>query len=106
VFPDGEMINYLARRRNPTPFIKFAPPEVIMFGEDRILAAFRAHPPDLVLLAHKDTAEYGVRFFGQDYAQGLFEWVIDHYRPLRLIGYPPLRDERFGILILSRKRPG
>ena len=33
VMPEGVMINYLARRRNPTPYINFMPPELVMFGE-------------------------------------------------------------------------
>jgi hypothetical protein len=106
VFPDGEMLNYLARRRSPTPFIKFAPPEMIMFREARILEAFRAHPPDLIVIVHKDTAEYGVPFFGRDYGCDLWHWITANYRPVRLFGAPPLQDQRFGIAILERLPPG
>ena len=107
VFPEGEMLNYLARRRSPTPFIKFAPPEVIMFHEARILAAFRAHPPDLIVLVHKDTAEYGFPLFGQDYGCDIWRWITANYRPVCVFGAPPLQNpqQRFGIAILVPKPP-
>ena len=41
------MVNYLARRVNPTPYINFMPPELIMFGEENMVAAFRSSPAGL-----------------------------------------------------------
>jgi len=102
VFPEGVMLNYLSRRGNPTPYINFMPLELALFGEGRIVEAYRAHPPDFVVLVHKDTAELGFRFFGQDYARGLFSWIRADYRPVLVIGAPPLRDHRFGIQLLRR----
>jgi hypothetical protein len=104
VLPEGVMINYLARRVNPTPHVNFMPPELIIFGEAAILASFRENPPDYVLLVHKETSEYGFRFFGRGYGRRLFAWVKVHYRPVRLFGEPPLRmGTRFGIQILQRQ---
>lgn len=102
VFPEGVMLNYLARRANPTPYINFMPLELAIYGESRILAALEAQPPEYVVLVHKDTSEYGPRFFGQDYAQRLFEWIREHYRPISLVGAPPLQSDDFGILLLNR----
>lgn len=101
VFPEGIMINYLARRVNPTPYLFFGPFDMILSGENRILTAFRAHAPDYVILAHKDTSEYGFRFFGRDYGQTLYAWILDHYRPVALVGAPPLKDQRFGLLLMQ-----
>jgi hypothetical protein len=102
VLPEGVMINYLCRRANPTPYINFMPPEMILFGEERMLEAFKAHPPDWALIVHKDTSEYGPRFFGSDYGQRLYGWVMRNYRPIKLIGAQPLQGNEFGILILRR----
>jgi len=105
VLPDGVMLNYLSRRANPTPYIVLVPTEVAYFGEDRILAAYEAHPPDYIVLVHKDTSEYGVQFFGRDYAQRIAAWIRAHYQAAVLIGAPPLHDDRFGLLLLKRAAP-
>jgi len=101
VLPEGVMINYLARRINPTPYVNFMPPELTVFGEERMLAAFQARPPDYVVLVHKDTSEYGPRFFGRDYGQRLYQWIRENYHPISLIGAQPLQTDQFGILLLE-----
>lgn len=90
VLPEGVTLNYLARATNPTPYVNFMPPELILFGEERIVESFRAAPPDVVFLAHKNTSEYGVPWFGRDYGQKLFGWLMSEYRPVALFGDPPL----------------
>jgi hypothetical protein len=104
VFPEGVMLNYLARLDNPTPYFNFMPPEIVLFGEARTLAAFRAHPPDLVLLAHKDTTEYGARWFGRNYATELGSWLQAEYQEIQRFGDPPLQPgSRAGIAVLVRR---
>lgn len=90
VLPEGVTVNYLARLANPTPYCNFMPPELLLFGEERIVESFRDSPPDFVLLTHKDTSEYGVPWFGRDYGRALFRYVMEHYRPVALFGDPPL----------------
>ncbi len=41
-------------------------------------------PSDHLLVVHKDTNEYGYRYFGSDYGQALFAWLAQRYRPLQL----------------------
>ena len=103
VLPEGVMINYLSRRRNSTPIVNLMPPEMLMFGEDRILRALQATPPTYVVLVHKDTTEYGFRFFGRDYGQSIEKWLMQNYRTAQLIGAMPLRDDRFGVLIAKKR---
>jgi hypothetical protein len=107
VLPEGIMINYLSRRANPTPFTNFMPPELMLYGEDRILDAFRSAPPDYVLVVHKFTGEYGFPYFGQDYGKALYYWVTKHYEPVQLYGQPPLQHiSSFGIQVLRRIEGG
>jgi hypothetical protein len=97
------MVNYLARRVNPTGHINFMPPELIIFGEDEIVDAFRRAPPDFVLLIRKDTREYGLAGFGQDYGLDLVDWIRARYREVARSGAHPLGpDERFGVVLLER----
>jgi len=105
VVPEGVMLNYLARRVNPTPFVTFMPPEIVLFGEPQILSTFQAHPPDCIALVHKDTSQYGFPFFGRDYGRELATWIQGHYDPVRDLGEPPLMPgTAFGIRLLQRKK--
>jgi hypothetical protein len=104
VFPEGAMLNYLARLENPTPYINFMPPEIVLFGEGRILAAFKEAPPDVVLITHKSTAEYGATFFGVDYARELGAWLQQEYQAVQVFGDLPLQPQsRFGVAVLVRR---
>jgi len=104
-FPEGIMLNYLARRETSTPCMNFMMTEMILFGEEDLLDGFRSRPPDYVALVHKDTSEFGFRFFGSDprYGRRILEWVNEHYETAALFGAEPLVDERFGIKILRRR---
>lgn len=104
VFPEGVMLNYLAEAVNPTPYVNFMPPELLFFGEQRILQAFQATPPDWVLLVHKDTSEYGFPLFGPDYGTALASWIQRDYVPVRQFAQPPLtRGTVFGIQLLKHR---
>lgn len=103
--PEGVMLNYLARRANPTPYTTFMPTELGVYGETEILASLRASAPDFVLLVHKDTREFGVGFFGADprYGAQIMEWVRSQYFPIEVIQHEPLVSQRFGIKIMKRR---
>jgi hypothetical protein len=102
-FPEGIMINYLSRRVVSTPYVNFNPPDLLLFGEANMLEALRRRPPDDILIVHKQTSEFGVRFFGQEYGQSIDQWIAANYReqPVSIdLGASPLRDNRFGIRLL------
>jgi len=103
VLPEGVTINYLARSENPTPFVNFMPPELMLFGEARMLEALESRPPDVVVITHKATHEYGFPWFGRSYARGLGTWLEKNYRLVQIFGDPPLQPtSRFGIAVLVR----
>jgi hypothetical protein len=82
VVPQGAMINFLTGRANPTAFPVVMPPEVIMFGGERITESFKANPPDLILLARPDLKEYGFSEI-HDYEPALMEWINANYHPIK-----------------------
>jgi hypothetical protein len=107
VFPEGVMINYLSRRDAPTKYFTAMPPEVAAFGEPAIVAALDAHPPDFVLLVHRNTGEYGVPPFGADaaYGRAILSWVDRRYVVAATIAGDPLMGDP-GIEIRRRADRG
>jgi hypothetical protein len=103
VMPEGVMINYLSRRRNGTAYFNFLPPEMLMFGEQRIADALAANPPDYIALVQRDMPEYGLAVFGRDYGQQMRSWIEANYRPVRSFGEEPeLGRHSFAIWLLMR----
>lgn len=104
--PEGTILNYLARRPNPTPYIYFTMIEMISFGEDNMLRAIQAASPDLIVLTHVSSEDYGAGFGGQDprYGQSLMDWIQRNYQTAVQFGDPPfLPSTVFGIQILKRR---
>lgn len=90
VMPEGVMLNYLTRMENPTPYVNFMPPEVLMFTEQRMVSAFAARPPALVVLINRGATEYGFRFLGDDYGRRLVAWVESNYEVTsRIVEHDP-----------------
>lgn len=105
VLPEGVMINYLSRHRNPTPYINFIPTEIRIHGEDNILDAIKKNSPDYFVIVSRDTKEYGYDYFGRDvrYGQKIMNWINQRYHRVVLFGDEPLvRDDGFGIKIMKR----
>ncbi len=105
VLPEGVMLNYLSRHPNPTPYVNFMPPELRMFGEANIVDSFKSRPPDYIVLAHRETSEYDVGYFGSDsrFGKKIMDWVNSHYVTVERILSEPLKDRRFGIEIRERR---
>jgi len=105
VLPEGVMLNYLARKTNPTKYINIMVPEMRVFGERNILSDFIDKRPDFIVLVHKDTMEYGEGFFGRNprYGKSIMDWVNQNYRSVVKIGDEPLQDNRFGIKVMKKK---
>ncbi|MEE2885898.1 MAG: glycosyltransferase family 39 protein [Planctomycetota bacterium] len=104
VFPEGSLLNYLTRRRNPTPFYNYMPTGFSIFGEAPILQSLQKTPPDVVVLVDKDTSEFGFQYFGTHYAQQTAAWLGQNYIIAQQLGAEPLTGQGFGILVLRRRR--
>jgi hypothetical protein len=103
MMPEGLIANYLARRVNPSPYSQFTPPNLIMYGEETMLASLKDHPPDYIGLVHIRNVEYGAPFFGKDYALSIARWVQQNYHEVDLIGGPPFEESTsFGIRLMQK----
>ena len=63
--PQGAMLNYLSRRINPTPDLDWNPTMFLVFGQEKMTAAFEKNPPDYVLLVEWTPYEFQIGEFGQ-----------------------------------------
>ena len=105
VLPEGAILNYWIRKRNPSPYFLYLPTEMRAFGEPEMIAALAAEPPDYVALLHRLSHEFGVGPFGVDPENGraLLDWVRARYRPVDRIGAAPFSGQGFGVVVLERK---
>ena len=104
VLPEGNMVNFLSRHSNPTPYPSFTLPELQSFGEENMVEAYRQRSPDYIVLIHRDSTEYGFRHFGQDerFGAATMRWIRANYVQAHLIGHEPFQTDEFGIKILKR----
>jgi hypothetical protein len=107
VLPEGGMINYLLRRQSGSQYLLFVPTEFDIFGEENILNDIKSGSPDYVVLIHRDTSEFGLTFFGKDYAVKIFDYLKRNYARAVLIGDRPFQDvDEFGIEIIKKISKG
>jgi hypothetical protein len=90
VVPEGEMLNFLSRRHSPLRVRNWNPHQIVIVGEEQMLADLQANPPDFIVLADSDYSDYGSARFGRDYGAGLWAWIQGHYRPEAILA-PPLQ---------------
>ncbi len=101
VLPQGLMVNYLARRVDPIPYINFMPPEVLIEGEDTIIAAMAAQPPDRILINYSSVQ--GGEFtldYRYSYGKKTFDWVQQNYLPTPL----PSVGNLYGFVLMEKKK--
>ncbi len=103
VLPAGVMLNYMLRRPNPTPYLRWNPPELAAFGQANMTRAVEQARPDYILLLGVDTREFGVDFFGDtdSFGRELMQWINRTYQPVCLLGHDWTKDGEFGIKILK-----
>lgn len=108
VLPEGIGLNYFARRKTPSRFLNFMPLEFALYGETAMLEELKSRPPQAVLMVHKDTSEYGYPFFGRDYGEAIYAWVLSNYRStwIQSRGGAPLQPGTiFGVALYELNTP-
>jgi hypothetical protein len=99
VVPDGVMLNYLLRKRNPTPFLMFNPWEFDAHGgEDRVVDSLIRSVPDYIVVLTMD-----MTIFGRGdalYGERMRIFLDQQYRVVdRHSVSPPETSRPFGALV-------
>jgi hypothetical protein len=93
VFPEGEILNYLADRPNPIRHKLYIPGYLTDENENEVVAEFDRSRPRVIIVLDRPTGEYGDSLFGETYGNRIREWIEENY-DVRRIG----RFERTGRL--------
>ena len=101
--PEGPMLNYLARRVNPTRYQNFLPAEMMLFGEQNMLRELESTRPGFVAMVHANTTTYDATWFGEHYGLQIDAWIKANYLPVAQEGAIPFTSDAFGILLTQRK---
>lgn len=101
ILPEGCIINFLTDRKNNNFYYNLSPLFYNdVFGEERIIKDFSLNPPQYIVILPLNNIEYGISYFGQDYAQNFYNIVIQKYYDL---AYDNQADKRHRIRIFKRK---
>lgn len=106
VLPNGININYLLRKRNPTPHFLLTPFEILVSGgEAEVLKSFQRTPPDYILVIIEDMQGHGYRFFGDTgYGDQIIPWVEAHYTNAnRYTVQDHRQQDRYVVFLYQRK---
>jgi len=105
VFPEGEIVNYLAGRPNPIRHKLYLPGYLTEENEGRILEELEEARPGAVVILNRPTPEYGRRLFGENYGRRLRRWIDDNYVRRSLNREEPRNAGRSSVVLFSvRKR--
>lgn len=104
VLPEGAMVNFLTRRPNSVRYLNFLPDVSTLYGSELpLVQAYAASPPDQILLVHRNSSEFGARYFGTDYATEMAKWISANYEAQAVLGSVPFRTEDYGMVLMKRR---
>ena len=99
VFPEGMMINYLARRKS------LEPGWMRGMTETQLIESMEKTPPDYIIFMSRDIREFGIKMFGSpgDLGFDIVKWAANRYSVVSGWGEDPLAmSGNVGIFIMKR----
>lgn len=87
-FPEGSIFNFLAERQSPLRQEQLLPGMLDAEAEQRVIQELSAAPPEWVVLGDVDYRLWGRGHFGDDWAQGLGQFLHQNYRLDATLGDP------------------
>jgi hypothetical protein len=105
VLPEGQMINYLARKPSPLAPSHFYSGVLANGREARIVEQLGRHPPDYVVLIREDLKDHGIRVYGEKIGGGklIVAWLMTHYDLAKQVPADSQNPVEVGGLVLRPK---
>ena len=103
-FPDGIMLNYLARRKSSIADITLNPGVWILVGDKAVLERLEKASPPYIVYIDREFPYFGLDRFGIDFAQKIDGWIRKRYSLEVQFGATPFEGKGFGIQILKRNQ--
>ena len=75
VFPEGQVLNFLAGKPNPLRQKLYIPGYLQASNEAQLLDDLRRKRPGAIVLWPRPTEEYGPAEFGTDYGRDVLDWI-------------------------------
>lgn len=102
--PEGGMINYLARMKNPLPQFQYYSFTTENGLESNVVHALEQTPPDWVAIINRDLRDFGIQNYGIDgNGREIILWINRNYEMVLHVGGNPLNPNEGGAYVLRRK---
>jgi hypothetical protein len=79
VLPEANSLYFFTGTDAPARWYQFIPGVLAPDEEDELIAQLERQHVEFILLSNRYTGEYGVDYFGLDYNQRVYRWILDHY---------------------------
>lgn len=96
IFPEGQLINFLADRKSDNYYNSLTPLYIETFGEKNIIGHFKKTMPEYIIFNNWNTEDYYFKYICSDYALGFCSFVTSNYVQQKVI------DKGFRYLIFKK----
>lgn len=79
IYPECLAVNFLTSRDSDNKFYSLIPLYVETFSEDVIIKRLDIIKPEYIVTSNYNTSNYYYSYFGQDYAGGIYGYVLSNY---------------------------
>ena len=79
IYPECLAVNFLTSRDSDNKFYSLIPLYVETFSEDVIIKRLDIIKPEYIVISNYNTSNYYYSYFGQDYAGGIYGYVLSNY---------------------------
>jgi len=101
--PDAPIVNYLLRRKSPVREFSYNPGVWILEDRKSLVSKLEKTPPNWIVMINQNFFFLDIPYFGRDYAQDVWNWIIANYRPVYHVGPPMFTHSEGGFVAFKRK---
>jgi hypothetical protein len=94
--PEGSSLNFLSNRPVPVRYEIMTPGYLDSDGERATIRRIQEKKVRYIFLFNRQTSEFGLKAFGQDYCRTLMAWIESHYQLVTIFGERVSPDAEIG----------